>query len=186
MSNLSMTTGVARQYDYWATVTRRTWKASVFSSFLAPLFYVLAMGVLLGGFIEGDPARLEGATSYLDFIVPGLVAAHAMQTAVADTSYPVFSNFKWNKVYDSMVATPITVRQVAIAHLGFVALRVTATCAIFDLVVAPFGVYESWWGPFVALAAQALTGAVFATLMYGFACRIQNDAAFGVVFRVGI
>ena len=29
------------------------------------------MGVLLGGFIEGDPAELEGATSYLAFIVPG-------------------------------------------------------------------------------------------------------------------
>ncbi|CAN5375660.1 ABC transporter permease [soil metagenome] len=181
---LSTATAVSRLLPYWFTVARRTWRGSIVSSFLGPVFYVLAMGVLLGGFIDGDPDRLEGATSYLAFIVPGLVAAHAMQTAVADTSWPVFSNFKWNKVYDSMVATPITVRQVAIAHLGFVAMRVTATCAIFDLVVAPFGVYESWWGPFVALAAQALTGAAFATLMYGFACRIQTDAAFGVVYRV--
>ncbi len=118
MSNLSMATGVARQYDYWATVTKRTWKASVFSSFLAPLFYVLAMGVLLGGFIEGDPARLEGATSYLDFIVPGLIAAHAMQTAVSETTYPVMGNFKWNKVYDSMLATPLTIPHVAAAHLA--------------------------------------------------------------------
>ena len=52
--------------------------------------------------------------------------------------------------------------------------------------IAAFGVFETWWGPFVALAAQALTGAAFATLMYGFACRIDSDAAFGVVFRIGI
>ncbi len=183
---LSTVTAVRRLWPYWFTVTRRTWRGSVVSSFLTPLLYVFAMGVLLGGFIEGDPDRLEGATSYLAFIVPGLVAAHAMQTAVADTSWPVFSNFKWNKVYDSMVATPLTVRQVAVAHLGFVSLRVTATCAVFDLVVAPFGVYGSWWGPFAALAAQSLTGAAFATLMYGYACRIESDAAFGVVFRVGV
>ena len=41
------------------------------------------MGVLLGGFIDGDPDELEGATSYLDFVVPGLIAAHAMQTPSA-------------------------------------------------------------------------------------------------------
>ncbi len=185
-ASLSTITALQRLLPYWLTVARRTWRGSVVSSFLNPVFYVLAMGVLLGGFIDGDPERLEGATSYLAFIVPGLVAAHAMQTAVADTSWPVFSNFKWNKVYDSMVATPITVRQVAIAHLVYVSLRVTVTCAVFDLVVVPFGVYESWWAPFAALTAQALTGAAFATLMYGFACRIESDAAFGVVFRVGI
>src|SRR5204862_7514247 len=110
---------------YYATVAARTWRGSAVSAFLSPIFYVLAMGVLLGGFIEGDPSQLEGASSYLSFIVPGLVAGHAMQTAVADTSWPVFSNFKWNKVYDSMIATPITVRQVAVAHLVFVTLRVT-------------------------------------------------------------
>ena len=51
-----------RMADYWWTVYQRTWKGSVVSSFVTPLLYVLAMGVLLGGFIQGDPDRLEGAT----------------------------------------------------------------------------------------------------------------------------
>ena len=92
--------GVGRQFEYWWTVYRRTWRGTVISSFLSPIFYVLAMGVLLGGFIEGDPAELEGATSYLAFLVPGLVAAHAMQTAVGETTYPVMGLIKWQKVYD--------------------------------------------------------------------------------------
>ena len=50
------------------------------------------MGVLLGGFIDADPDRLEGATSYLAFVVPGLIAAHAMQTAVGETTYPVMGD----------------------------------------------------------------------------------------------
>jgi len=64
-----------------ATMYRRTWKSSVISSFVAPLFYVLAMGVLLGGFVHVAPSELEGATSYLAFVVPGLIAAQSMQTA---------------------------------------------------------------------------------------------------------
>ena len=32
---------VRRQWPYWATAYRRTWKASLFSSFVVPLFYVL-------------------------------------------------------------------------------------------------------------------------------------------------
>ncbi len=186
MADLSFATGVGRQVDYWATVTKRTWKGSAVSSFVAPLFYVLAMGVLLGGFIEGDPEQLEGATSYLAFIVPGLVAAHAMQTAVGETTYPVMGNFKWNKVYDSMLATPLTVTHVAGAHLGFVAFRLATTCAVFNLVLAPFGVFGSWWGPPLAFASQVLTGMAFATLVYGFTCRITSEQAFGVLFRLGV
>ena len=104
---LPITEGIARQVDYWLTVYRRTWKGTAISSFVAPLFYVVAMGVLLGGFIEGDPAELEGATSYLAFLVPGLLAAHAMQTAVGETTYPVMAMIKWQRIYDSMLATPL-------------------------------------------------------------------------------
>jgi lipooligosaccharide transport system permease protein len=64
-----------RMTDYWLTVYKRSWRGSVISSFVTPLLYVLAMGVLLGGFIKGDPAKLEGATSYLMFVAPGMVAA---------------------------------------------------------------------------------------------------------------
>ncbi len=57
--SLSVVEGITRQYDYWATVYRRTWRGGVVSSFATPLFYVVAMGILLGGFIDGDPDQLE-------------------------------------------------------------------------------------------------------------------------------
>ena len=104
---MSLVEGLRRQLDYWWIVYKRTWKGSLVSSFLSPIFYVLAMGVLLGGFIEADPVELEGATSYLAFIVPGLVAAHAMQTAVSETTYPVMAGIKWQKFYLAQIATPL-------------------------------------------------------------------------------
>jgi lipooligosaccharide transport system permease protein len=178
--------GVGRQFDYWWTVYRRTWRGSVISSFVSPIFYVLAMGVLLGGFIEGDPAELEGATSYLAFLVPGLVAAHAMQTAVGETTYPVMGLIKWQRVYDSMLATPLTAVHVVAAHLLFVAFRLATTCAVFMLMLAPFGVFESWWGPFLAFGSQVLTGMAFAALVYGFTTRLTSPEGFGVLFRLGV
>lgn len=183
---LSLATGIARQTDYWLTVYRRTWRSSVVSSFLSPLLYVLAMGVLLGGFIEGDPDQLEGATSYLAFVVPGLVAAHAMQTAVGETTYPVMGLIKWQKVYDSMLATPLQVQHLVGATLGFVAFRLVTTCGVYMLVLAPFGVFESWWGPLLAFVAQVLVGLVFGTWVYGLSARMKDEQGFGVLFRVGV
>jgi lipooligosaccharide transport system permease protein len=178
--------GLGRLFDYWLTVYKRTWKASLLSSFMAPLLYVVAMGVLLGGFIEGDPADLEGAPTYLAFVVPGLIAAHAMQTAVGETTYPVMGLFKWGKVYDSMVASPLQIRHVVTAHLGFVAFRLASTCAVFMLVLAPFGVFRSWWGPLLAFASQILVGMAFATLVYAYTTRIKSEASFGLLFRLGV
>jgi lipooligosaccharide transport system permease protein len=178
--------GMGRLFDYWLTVYKRTWKASAISSFASPLLYVVAMGYLLGKFIDDDPSKLEGAPTYLAFVVPGLIAAHAMQTAVGETTYPVMGLFKWGKVYDSMIATPLQIRHVVTAHLAFVAFRLASTCAVFMLVLAPFGVFRSWWGPLLAFLSQVLVGMAFATLVYAFTTRIKSEASFGVLFRLGV
>jgi len=186
MATLTLGEGLSRQYDYWWTVYKRTWRASIVSSFISPIFYVLAMGVLLGGFIEGDPDQLEGATSYLAFIVPGLVAAHAMQTAVSETTYPVMGMIKWQRIYDSMVATPLRIRDIVAAHLLFVLFRLATTCGVFMLVLTPFGVFATWWGPVLAYLSQLLVGMAFAALVYGWTTRLRSESGFGVLFRLGI
>ncbi len=178
--------GVGRQVDYWLTVYRRTWRGTVISSFVTPLFYVVAMGVLLGGFVEADPAELEGATSYLAFVVPGLVAAHAMQTAVGETTYPVMGMIKWQRVYYSMLATPLAVRDVVAGHLLFVLFRLATTCAVFMAVLTPFGVFETWWGVLLAFASQVLVGMTFAALVYGVTARMHNEEGFGLIYRLGV
>lgn len=176
--------GISRQLDYWWTLYRRTWKSSIISSFVSPIFYVLAMGVLLGGFIDGDPDQLEGATSYLAFIVPGLVAAHAMQTAVGEMTYPVMGMIKWQRVYDSMLATPLRVSDLVGAHLLFVLFRLLTTCAVFMLVIAPFGIFATWWGAVLAYLGQVLVGMAFAALTYAYSVRVTSESAFGVFFRL--
>jgi lipooligosaccharide transport system permease protein len=178
--------GAARLFDYWAIAYRRTWKGSAVSSFVTPLFYVLAMGVLLGGFIEGDPDRLEGATSYLAFVAPGMIAAQAMTTAFGETTYPVMGMVKWHKVYFGMVASPLRISEVILAHLCFVLFRVATTCAVFIAVMAPFGVFASFPGVIGAFFVQLLIGLAFATPIYAFSAGLKDESAFALVFRLGM
>lgn len=178
--------GAGRLLDYWAIAYRRTWKGSVISSFVNPLFYVLAMGVLLGDYIEGDPATLDGATSYLAFIAPGLVAAQAMQTVFGEVTYPVMGAIKWQRIYYGMTASPLTVRQVILGHLGFVLFRTGLSAAVFLAVLAPFGVYTTVWGALLAFPVQLLVGLAFATPIYAFSSGLRNEMAFALLFRLGL
>jgi len=183
---LSVWQGILRQYDYWFTFYKRTWKGSIVTSFASPLFYVLALGVLLGGFVHVSPDKLEGATSYLAFIVPGLIAAQAMQTAVFETTYPVMSAIKWQKSFYAQLASPLEVRDLANAMLAFTLFRVGSTCGVYFLVMAPFGVFESWWGPVVAWLATMLTGMAFAVWTFAFSAHVRSEASFGLIFRLGL
>ncbi len=183
---LSVTQGVGRQVDYWWTYYKRTWKGSIVSSFLSPLLYVLAMGVLLGGFVHVSPARLDGATSYLAFIVPGLIAAQAMTTGVAETTWPVMGAIKWQKSFYAQLATPLEARDLANAMLLFVLVRVAATCGVYFLVMAPFGVFESWWGPPLAWVVTILVGMSFATLTFAYSAHVEGPESFGLIFRLGL
>jgi lipooligosaccharide transport system permease protein len=182
----SLLAGAGRMTDYWATVYRRTWKGSVISSFLTPLLYVVAMGVLLGGFIEGDPAELEGATTYLAFVAPGMLAAQAMTTVFGEVTYPVMAMIKWQRTFYGMIASPLRIADVVLAHLGFVLFRVGTTCGVFILVMAPFGVFESWWGVVVAFAAQLLIGLAFAAPIYAITAAMRDESGFSLIFRLGM
>jgi lipooligosaccharide transport system permease protein len=183
---LSPVTGVLRQVDSLAVIYRRTWKGTVFSSFVSPLFYVVAMGVLLGGFIHVPPSRLEGASSYAAFIVPGLIAAQAMQTAVSETTYPVMSALKWQRTFYARLATPLQPRDLANAVLCWVGFRVGTTCGVYFLVLAPFGVFATWWGPILAWLVTLLVGLVFGTWVFAFSAQTRNEGSFAIIYRLGM
>jgi lipooligosaccharide transport system permease protein len=176
----------ARMADYWVVAYRRTWRGSAISSFVVPLLYILAMGVLLGGFIDGDPEKLEGATSYLAFVAPGMLAAQSMTTVFGEVTYPVMGMIKWQRVYYGMIATPLSVRDIVFAHLAFVAARVGMVAAVFLAVMAPFGVFESVPGVLAAFVVQLLIGLAFAAPVYALSASLPNESGFALVFRLGM
>jgi lipooligosaccharide transport system permease protein len=174
-----------RQFDYWLTVYKRTWKGTLISSFLLPLLYLAAMGIGLGSFVDSNGTGALGGVSYLQYIAPGLLAATALQVAVGESTYPVMSGLKWQKFFFSMIATPLRPADVVYGQLAFIAFRVGSTCAVFLVVIAAFGGLQSPLGV-LALPVALLVGMAAAAPVAAYATTLENDSGFAMIFRFGV
>ena len=174
-----------RSYGYWVAQYRRTWRGSVVSSVVGPVLYLAALGVGLGTLVDKHGAVRIGGVSYLSFVAPGLLAATAMQTAVAESTWTVLGAIKWVRTYFGMLATPLRVSDVLVGHLLWVATRVASTSVIYFAVLAAFGSLHSGYAV-LALPATLLTGMAFACPVMAFAARCERDTGFSVLYRFGV
>ena len=171
-----------RQFRFWLTDYRRTWRGSIYSSLLNPVLFLGAMGLGLGKLVDAHGTASLGGVSYLVFLAPGLLAATGMQTAVGESTYPVFASVKWTKTYQAASASPLRPADVFHGHLLFVAMRLTMNCGIFIAVAAALGAVQSPW-IVAALPVAVLTGLAFATPVEAWAVTRTKDTSFAVIFR---
>jgi lipooligosaccharide transport system permease protein len=152
-----------------------------------PLLYLGAMGIGLGGFVDANAASERlGGLSYLAFIAPGLLATMAMQTAVSESTWPVMGMIKWQKVYQAMLATPLRVHDLLLAHFGFIAFRLFATSVVFVAVIAAFGVVASVSGALGAACVAVLVGMAYTTPTFAYSGRLESDSGFAIIYRLGV
>lgn len=168
-----------------ALVYRRVWRGSVFSSFLQPTLFLLAMGLGLGAMVDAGGAALPGGASYAEFLAPGLLAAAAMQAAAFESAWPLLGKIMWHRNYEAVVATPMGVRDLVFGELMWIAIRSTTIAVAFVLVMIGFGIPRS---PSVVLAipAAVLTGLAFAAPIMAFTATLKQGNPFNVLFRFGI
>jgi lipooligosaccharide transport system permease protein len=174
-----------RQLRFWLTNYRRTWRGSIYSSVLNPLLFLGSIGLGLGSLVDAHGTGRLGGVSYLAFLAPGLLAAAAMETAVGESTYPVYGSLKWNKVYQAAVASPLRPVDLFHGHVLFVTLRLAMNCAIFLAVAAAFGAVRSPW-MIAALPVAVLTGLAFATPIEAWAVTRTRDSSFAMIFRFGM
>jgi lipooligosaccharide transport system permease protein len=174
-----------REFRYWLTNYRRTWRGSIYSSVLSPLLYLGAMGVGLGSLVDARGTARLGGVSYLAFLAPGLLAAAAMQGAVEESTYPVLGSVKWRRTYYAAVASPLRPADIFHGHLLFTIMRLTMNSAIFLAVMAAFGAIASPWAV-AALPVAVLTGLAFAAPIEAWAITVAKDTSFALVFRFGM
>ena len=174
-----------RQLRFWLTNYRRTWRGSIYSSVPNPLLFLGSIGLGLGSLVDAHGTGQLGGVSYLAFLAPGLLAAAAMETAVGESTYPVYGSLKWNKVYQAAVASPLRPVDLFHGHVLFVTLRLAMNCAIFLAVAAAFGAILSPW-MIAALPVAVLTGLAFATPIEAWAVTRTRDSSFAMIFRFGM
>jgi len=172
----------ARQLRFWLTNYRRTWRGSIYSSVLNPVLFLGSIGLGLGTLVNRHGAAQLGGVSYLAFLAPGLLAAAAMETAVGESTYPVYGSVKWNKVYQAAVASPLRPLDIFHGHVLFVTLRLAMNCSIFLAVAAAFGAVRSAW-MIAAVPVAVLTGLAFATPIEAWAVTRTRDTSFTMIFR---
>jgi lipooligosaccharide transport system permease protein len=174
----------ARTYEHMFLLYRRTWRGSIFNSFLSPVLFLLAMGIGLGTFIDDRGAAALGVP-YLQFLAPGLLASTVMQTAAFESTFPIIGGMVWMKRYHAMHATPLRPADIALGQLGWIATRITLVATIFVVVMVLFGAARS---PLVALAipVAVLTGMAFSAPIAAFAATQDRMDKFNAIFRFGI
>jgi lipooligosaccharide transport system permease protein len=129
--------------ERWVYTQKRVWSAVV-SGFFEPLFYLLAFGTGLGTVIGTIPYDGRHLT-YAEFVGPALLASSAMNGAVLDATNNVFFKFKYAKLYDTMLATPMGPLDVALGEITCATLRGAMYTIGFLAVIAGMGVLTSLW-----------------------------------------
>jgi lipooligosaccharide transport system permease protein len=174
-----------RQFRFWLTDYRRTWRGSIYSSLLEPLLYLASLGLGLGTLVNRHHPAGLGGVNYLAFLAPGLLAATGMQTAVGESTYPVLGSVKWNKTYQAAVASPLRPADVFHGHVLFVVMRLGMNCTLFLAVAAAFGAIRSP-AALAAVPVAVLTGLAFATPIEAWAVTRTKDTSFAMIFRFGV
>lgn len=172
---------VAAAMAHHVLVYRRTWRGSVISRFLSPLFFLAALGLGLGSLVDAGSGGV-GQQSYLQFVVPGIIAYQGALLGFGDATYPVLGYIKWNRMYSATLATPLGVTDVLVGHLTVLAANLAVATAVFVAVAALFGAFASWW-VLLAVPVGMLTGLAFAVPTFAVSATILTDNVFGVLYR---
>ena len=85
-----------------------------FPPFVEPLIFLSAIGLGLGryvGLIDGTP--------YIQFLASGILVPPAMFTAAFECTFGTFLRLEFDKVYDGMISSSITVKDLLIGEMLF-------------------------------------------------------------------
>jgi len=167
--------------EYYLVNYKRTWRGSALSSLVIPLLTMIGFGLGVGAYVHQG---VDGV-AYLDWIVPGLIASTAVQSAIGEATWPVLGNFEWLKVYFAQAAAPLRVADILGGHLAFMVFRVLTSAGVFLVIAACFGAVHSWWAPLTLLAAVLAAIAVAAPTA-AYSASVRTDSYLAILLRFAV
>lgn len=151
-----------RLYSVWYR-HMRVYTKNIFSNgfppFVEPLIFLAGVGLGLGKYIT-EPM---GGIKYIEFLGTGLLVTTAMFTSAFECSFGTFIRLEFDKVYDGMLAAPMTVNNLIVGEIiwagtkgFFFSFAVLCILSVFRIVFLPYGLLA----PFIGF----LTGLMFASM----------------------
>ena len=151
-----------RLYSVWyrhMRVYTRNLISNGFPPFVEPFIFLVGVGLGLGNYIT----QPIGGVKYIEFLGTGLLVTTAMFTSAFECSFGTFIRLEFEKVYDGMLAAPITVNNLIVGEMIwagtkglFFSFAVLCILSAFQIVSLPY----SLLAPLVGF----LTGVMFAAL----------------------
>ncbi len=133
-------------------LAKQNW-AIVASGFFEPVFYLLAMGLGLGGLVGTVTGPGGRPISYAAYIAPALLATSAMNGAVYDSTMNVFFKLRYAKLYQAMLQTSLGALDVAAGEIAMALVRGLLYACAFMVVMVVMGLVSSWWAVLMVPAA---------------------------------
>jgi len=141
-------------------------------SLMEPILYLAAFGFGLGA-LFGASSIPGYSGGYVQFIGPGLIAIAVMYGSFFECTYASFVRMYFQKTFDAIIATPVSVEEVIAGELLWGATRATINGTIVLAVVAAFGLVNS---PFALLIPVVcfFGGLLFASLAMCFTAKAKT------------
>jgi lipooligosaccharide transport system permease protein len=141
---------------------RRIWRVNFLVPLLEPALYILAFGLGFSGLIgKVDYAGLQLA--YTRFMAPALVATACMWNSFFETTYASFVRMYYQKTFDGILATPMSLEEIIVAEIVWAASKAVAAVTLMLVVLIPMG-YASFPGAFMCIPLAFLGGMAFAAI----------------------
>ena len=156
----------------------KTWRINFLPPILEPIFYLLAFGAGLG-YLVGQLNFGGRLISYAAFIAPGVLAINIMQNAFFETTYASYVRMYYQKTFDALMATPLTVEEVILGEMAWGASRSLMATALMMIILTFFGLLSYPWSLGILLVSL-LGGIAFGAVGMCFTALTPNIEAFNL------
>lgn len=150
---------------HWLPVWQRNFRVwhklvipSLIGNFVDPLIYLLALGFGLGHFV----GQLDGMP-YLVFLASGIICSSAMQAASFEALYSVYTRLSWQKTWDGMLATPLSIHDIVLGEALWAGTKGLINATAIFIVAAALGLIKVWSALWI-LPIVFLVGCCFSSM----------------------
>lgn len=112
-------------------------KVNLLPPFVEPLLYLGAIGFGIGtyvGTVEGIP--------FVRFIAPAVLAASVMNASFFECAYGTYVRMYYQKAFDAIMATPVTLREIIIGEIWWGATRGLISATAILLILSLLGLAD--------------------------------------------
>ena len=158
----------------------RLWRSEAPGAIAEPIIILLAMGLGLGAYV----GMVDGQ-KYIAFIAPGIIASYAMFSASFECTYGSFIRMEFQKTYDAIIATPLSVEDVIAGEIFWGATRSLMTGTTILAIAAAFQLVHSPWVLLIPVVAF-LAGIMFSSIAILFTSIVPAIYSFNYYFTLFI